>query len=181
MSRHAGQSTVVFSTAFFSWFRWHIITMNDYAYAGVDFRGDPDLVLPEGAQWGAIGKNFLTMFLIFSKVYTIFLCFWWFLRTKLNVWCNANFGHIQPVEEPVQEENEPVERTVQRAVLQDLDMVETLSELQHHIDGLTFGIPDCWIEELPMWLQRHTIGVPNCWMRLLRRIARYIACYHEYH
>ena len=58
MSRHAGQSTVLFSTTFFSWFWRQIVTIDDYAYAGVDFRGDPDLVLPEGAQSGAIGKFF---------------------------------------------------------------------------------------------------------------------------
>ena len=48
MARHAGQSTVMLSNAFFSWFRRQIIAINDYAYAGVDFRGDLDLALPEG-------------------------------------------------------------------------------------------------------------------------------------
>ena len=78
-------------------------------------------------------------------------------------------------------EDVPAERAVERAVLQDLDMAETLTELQQHIEGLTFGIPDCRIEELPMRLKQHTIGVPNRWMWLLRRIARSIACYHEHH
>ena len=85
------------------------------------------------------------------------------------------------MEEPIHVVGEPAKRTVERAVLQDLDMAETLSKLQHHIEGLTFGIPDFQIKELPMRLQRHTIGVPNHWMRLLRRIARSIACYHEHH
>jgi hypothetical protein len=31
--------------------------VDDYAYAGLDFRGDPDLVLPEGSQWGNLGKK----------------------------------------------------------------------------------------------------------------------------
>jgi len=65
----------VFSIAFYSWFQCQIIVIDDCAYAGVDFHGDPDLVLPEGAQWGAIGKNVLTMFFDFPKVYTMFLCF----------------------------------------------------------------------------------------------------------
>lgn len=72
MARHVGQLTIVFSTAFFAWFRRKIIAIDDYAYASVDFRGDLDLVLLEGAQWGAIGKNFFTMFFLFSKVYTCF-------------------------------------------------------------------------------------------------------------
>ena len=52
-----------------------IVSIDEYAYAGVDFRGDPDLALLEGTQWGAIGKNVLTMFFYFSKVYTMFLYF----------------------------------------------------------------------------------------------------------
>ena len=47
------------------------------------------------------------------------------------------------MEEPKHGVDEPVERAVGRAVLQDLDMAETLSELRQHIYGLTFEIPDC--------------------------------------
>ena len=75
MGRHLGQSTVVFSTTFFAWFQQQIVTIDEYAYAGVNFQGGPGIVLPEGAQWGAIGKNDLTMFFDFSKVYTMFLYF----------------------------------------------------------------------------------------------------------
>ena len=35
-----------------------MLMVDDYAYAGLDFRGDPDLVLPEGAQWGELGKKY---------------------------------------------------------------------------------------------------------------------------
>ena len=42
-----------------------MIAMDDYAYAGVDFGGDLDLILPDNAQWGEIGKNVLTMFFDF--------------------------------------------------------------------------------------------------------------------
>ena len=28
-----------------------------YAYVGLDFRGDPDLVLPQGFQWGDLGNK----------------------------------------------------------------------------------------------------------------------------
>ena len=31
--------------------------IEDYAYVGIDFRGDPDLPLPPGAQWGDMGKK----------------------------------------------------------------------------------------------------------------------------
>ena len=39
--------------------------------------------------------------------------------------------------------DETAERAVEREVLHDLDMDETLSELRQHIEGLTFGILDC--------------------------------------
>ena len=33
----------------------HILMIEDYAYAGTEFRGDPDLPLLIDAQWGGIG------------------------------------------------------------------------------------------------------------------------------
>ena len=47
----------------------------------------------------------------------------------------------------------PTERVFGRVFLQDLDMAETLVELQQHIEGLTFGILDCQVEELTMRMQ----------------------------
>ena len=38
------------------------MVFSEYPYAGMDFRGDPDLVLSAGEQWGAIGK-FLSIFM----------------------------------------------------------------------------------------------------------------------
>ena len=32
------------------------MAFSEYPYVGMDYRGDPDLVLPDGEQWGAIGK-----------------------------------------------------------------------------------------------------------------------------
>ena len=56
MSRHAGQSQISFSDTFFRWFDRQEMAYAEYPYAGMDFRGDPDLVLPDGEPWGAIGK-----------------------------------------------------------------------------------------------------------------------------
>ena len=42
---------------FFQWWEEHIIVVDDYPYAGMDFRSDPDLVLPPSAAWGAIGET----------------------------------------------------------------------------------------------------------------------------
>jgi hypothetical protein len=35
-----------------------VIALDDYPYAGIDFRGDPDMPLPPGAAYGDIGKSF---------------------------------------------------------------------------------------------------------------------------
>jgi hypothetical protein len=51
--------------------------VEDYAYAGLDFHGDPDLLLPEDAQWGDLGKKYTNFNL---------LNFFVFL-TYLNVFC----------------------------------------------------------------------------------------------
>ena len=80
---------------------------------------------------------------------------------KIKFLCNADVGRFQPVEEPEHGADELAERAVGRVVLRDLDMAKTLSDLRHHIEGLTFGIMDFWIKELPIRLQRYTIGVPN--------------------
>lgn len=58
MARHVGQSSITFSIAFFSWLHRKHIVIEEHPYAGMDFRGDPDLRLLVGAQCGDIGKLF---------------------------------------------------------------------------------------------------------------------------
>ena len=53
----AGMGKVNFSDLFFLWLRYQLIMVEDYAYGGTDFSGDPDLPLPPGGQWGDIGKK----------------------------------------------------------------------------------------------------------------------------
>jgi len=62
MARHAGLSSITFSTAFFSWLDRQQIFIKEHPYTRMDFRGDLDLSLFVGAQRGAIGKLFLTKF-----------------------------------------------------------------------------------------------------------------------
>ena len=56
---HTGavRGKVKFGDLFFRWFRDQILMVEDYAYIGMDFTGDPDLPLPLGGQWGDIGKK----------------------------------------------------------------------------------------------------------------------------
>ena len=65
VARHAGQSLISFSSTFFEWFDCQEMVFMEYPYAGMDFRGDPDLVLPVAAQWGAIGKLIRPCFFCF--------------------------------------------------------------------------------------------------------------------
>jgi hypothetical protein len=71
MARHVAGPIVRYDDRFFDWFQGQVVMVEDYAYAGLDFRGDPDLVLPEDAQWGDIGKKY-TNFLSF-RCFCIFI------------------------------------------------------------------------------------------------------------
>lgn len=76
MARHAGQSTIIFSTASFSWLDRQDIFIEEHPYSRIIFHGDPNLILPVGAQWGAIGKFLTKMFLIFKFLHDfVFLMF----------------------------------------------------------------------------------------------------------
>jgi hypothetical protein len=45
---HGGGPIVSYDEKFFKWLKKQLIMIEDYAYTGMDFRGDPDIVLLEG-------------------------------------------------------------------------------------------------------------------------------------
>ena len=53
----ARRGKVKFGAPFFHWINDQIPMIEDYAYVGTDFRGDPELPLPLGERWGDIGKK----------------------------------------------------------------------------------------------------------------------------
>ena len=57
---------------FFHWWHRQIAAIDDYPYVGVDFCGDPDMPVPQGAAYGDIGNN--PEFILFLN-YLIFLYF----------------------------------------------------------------------------------------------------------
>ena len=67
----AGRGRVKFVDSFFRWLRDQMLMVEDYAYAGIDFTGDPDPPLPLGGQWGDIGKKQET--LIMENVFIFFM------------------------------------------------------------------------------------------------------------
>jgi len=60
-------------------------------------------------------------------------------------------------------------------------VAETLAEVERHMDGLTQGIVETTINQIPMRLQHHTIVVPDRIIQLLCKMACIVTCYHEHH
>ena len=57
-----GGAKVTYSYGFFHWLRNRLLMVEDYAYEGVDFRNDPELVLLEGEVWDDRGKKTLSTY-----------------------------------------------------------------------------------------------------------------------
>ena len=69
-----GRGKVNFRDPFFIWLHDQILMVEDYASAGIYFRGDPDLPLPPGRQWGNIDKKqetlkWMNFFYVFDVLY----------------------------------------------------------------------------------------------------------------
>jgi hypothetical protein len=58
MARHVAGPIIKYDDTFFDWLQPQMLMVDDYAYAGMDFQGDPDLAFPEDAQWGDLGKKY---------------------------------------------------------------------------------------------------------------------------
>jgi hypothetical protein len=71
MARHVAGPNIKYDDTFFDWLQPQMLMVDDYAYVRLDFRGDPDLVLPEGAQWGQLGKKYT--FFVFLNVFVNFI------------------------------------------------------------------------------------------------------------
>ena len=65
IDHHNGVLVVNYDDIFFWWLRNQLIMVEDYAYIRIDFHGDPDLALPEGSQWGDIGKKEIFIYMMF--------------------------------------------------------------------------------------------------------------------
>jgi hypothetical protein len=64
--------TFLFTIDFFAWWGRQLVVIEDFPYAGVEFRGNANLVLLEGTQWDASGtKDHNLVNFVF-----VFICFW---------------------------------------------------------------------------------------------------------
>ena len=90
MYRHASQPQISFSETFFKWFDRQEMVYARFPYAGMDFRGDPDLVLSAGEQWGVIGK--ISDHIPIYCFYNVLVIY--FIKTNQNSCAHAD---IRPV------------------------------------------------------------------------------------
>jgi hypothetical protein len=79
MAHHGRVPIVTYGQALFQWLRDQLIMVEEYAYAGTDFLGDPDLALPKGSQWGEIGKkDIFLIYVVFGILIIIFFLLYLF-------------------------------------------------------------------------------------------------------
>jgi hypothetical protein len=65
-----GRVSTPYNEDFFYWWQRQVISLDDYPYAGIDFRGDPDMPLPPGTAYGDIGmSNVFKYFIFFVFLY----------------------------------------------------------------------------------------------------------------
>ena len=65
MAQHIEGPIIKYNDAFFYWLRPQILMIDDYAYADLEFWGDPNLSFPEGYQWEDLGKKDNLFFIVF--------------------------------------------------------------------------------------------------------------------
>jgi hypothetical protein len=52
MARHVARPIIKYDDTLFDWLQLQMLMVDDYSYVGLDFRGDPNLVLPEDSKGG---------------------------------------------------------------------------------------------------------------------------------
>ena len=72
MPRGGGGRSVSWGLCFREWLESQVIFVEDWPYAGIDFRGDPDMPLPAGEQWDDEG---MTLDLFHFHLYDVFVFF----------------------------------------------------------------------------------------------------------
>jgi hypothetical protein len=68
--RLGGEPSQHYDKDFFNWWAHLTFCVDEYCYAEMDYRGDPDLPLQVDSQWGDIGM--ISVF-VFSHIYDFFL------------------------------------------------------------------------------------------------------------
>ena len=66
----------VYDDDFYFWWERQLPALEQFPYAGMDFHGDTDLILPPGGAWGELGNFLFSNFQIFMnfKYRDIYIC-----------------------------------------------------------------------------------------------------------
>ena len=75
MAHHPDEGTEVvrFTAEYFHWLEDQVFSIQDFPYADVDFRGDPDMILPPGEQWDDTGNFIFHKFFKLSIFLFVFI------------------------------------------------------------------------------------------------------------
>jgi hypothetical protein len=74
----------------------------------------------------------------------------------------------------------PIQRRGERADVAGVVVVD-YEILEQNLEGLTMNILDASIDDILRHYQCHTVGMSASIGRLLRKLARAVACYSEHH
>jgi hypothetical protein len=72
-----GRVPTPYNEDFFYWWQQQIITLDDYPYVGINFKGDPYMPLPPGTTYGDIGMSNVFKYVIFSYFCIIEQKYFW--------------------------------------------------------------------------------------------------------
>jgi hypothetical protein len=67
-----GRTIEAFDDKLFDWWARHILVIENYPYAGINFSRDPDMPMPPGEERGELGMSFLRLFNFQLLIYIIF-------------------------------------------------------------------------------------------------------------
>ena len=166
------------------WWRRQIVAIEDYPYAGIDFRGDPNMPLPPGLAYGDIGNE--SQPLLFLKKFEVFnfFLFSWLCETKKTCFCvttNSDIYDSCADVEPRWPEGFPRHRRRGRGdEITGADAEWTLQRIHTKFVWLTHRVPMAQVEDLPEAMQQQVVDVPRAWVRSFRRLARAVVTYHDH-
>ena len=166
-----------YPTYFFPWWRRQIVAIDDYPYVGIDFRGDPDMVLPPGETYGDIGKESQTHFLSF-ELFNFLI--YWLKRHIFGVMTHSyNLSCVCRCRTTTARRIPSSSKGGRRDNIMGAGAERTLQSILMNFVRLTHRVPMAQVKDLPEVMQCQVVGVPRAWVRLFRRLARAIVLYHD--
>lgn len=164
MARHGNNGPMVwYFPEFFVWLSQYIISIEDFPYVGMDYIGDPNILLLVGTQWGDLGENVSFCCFQFFQFLFVFCLLRLIIRNSY-----VDMGPIWPVglQSFDRHDDHPI-----RVVALNLELAEALVELENNLERLTIDIPEIKMDDLPLWYKDMWLGFQdhsgNCYIELL--------------